>query len=648
MPIPVRSIRLQKRSSQSLDTLSGASGEIFFDADRNTLRLYTANQADNITLADRIWVTENTFSGNYNDLTNTPFIPTDVSELSDSGNTLFSGDYNDLTNAPDLVALLEGVDVDITTIDNIGDVDTSSSPLTIGQVLQWDGNNWVAATVSGITDTNTTYDLAATDNTTAGIDLTLTDVDGGQDIINFVGGTGVDVVVNLSGNVEIQNTATYSISDLTDTNISNPSSNDVLAWDGSQWIASSTAGGGGGIELADLSIGAPAAASNDGAISYDNTTGVFTYTPPDLSAYASLAAFSVTVGSAQSAGNLSYNNGTGVFTFNPANLSGYSQLTDFSVTTGAASGGGSLSYNNTSGAFTFSPADLSNLNADLVNDTTPQLGGVLDLNTNDITGTGDINITGAGTYTGAVTADSFVATATGTPTFSSGTDLDLIATDFITLQGGAVAGGVTIDGAFVAMRGGGVAGVEISQDAAAAGDIVINNKNTISDVSVKSQQDILFAAAGRAGPDLAINSTGIVANQPVEFSSFTSFTATVTFNTATSEHMTAISGATSVVTHDLTSSGLFSHTGIVSNFTADFTNVPTTANKAISVALILNQGASAFIPNAVRIDGATQTILWENGFTPSGTANGIDVISFTLMRGASAWTAVLGTATSYS
>ena len=32
--------------------------------------------------------------------------------------------------------------------------------------------------------------------------------------------------------------------------------------------------------------------------------------------------------------------------------------------------------------------------ADLVSDTTPQLGGNLDLNSYDITGTGDINITG--------------------------------------------------------------------------------------------------------------------------------------------------------------------------------------------------------------------------------------------------------------
>jgi hypothetical protein len=43
--------------------------------------------------------------------------------------------------------------------------------------------------------------------------------------------------------------------------------------------------GAGGIALTDLSVGAEASASGDGGIAYDNSTGVFTYTPPDLSSY---------------------------------------------------------------------------------------------------------------------------------------------------------------------------------------------------------------------------------------------------------------------------------------------------------------------------------------------------------------------------
>jgi len=39
------------------------------------------------------------------------------------------------------------------------------------------------------------------------------------------------------------------------------------------------------ILLTNLSVGTPAAASGSGSIAYNNTTGVFTYTPPDLSTY---------------------------------------------------------------------------------------------------------------------------------------------------------------------------------------------------------------------------------------------------------------------------------------------------------------------------------------------------------------------------
>jgi hypothetical protein len=431
MTVPVRSLRLQKRSARSLDTLSGASGEIFFDADQNTLRIYTANQADSIVLADREWVDENTFSGNYAELTNTPFIPTDVSELSDSGNTLFSGNYLDLVGAPDL----DSLSVDISTIDSIGDVDTSTNPLVAGQLLEWDGSNWVNTTVTGFTDTNTTYSFGIATNVDGGVDLNLTDSDANVEPVNVVGLNGIDVVLNLSGNLEIQNNTVYTIDELSNVNISNPSTGQAVIWDGTQW-ANGSAAAQGGVALSDLSVGPAASASSDGAISYDNTTGVFTYTPPDLTAYAALTAFSVSVGTAQSAGNLSYNSDTGVFTFNPANLSGYAQLDDLSVTQNAASGSGSLSYSNSTGVFEYTPPDLSGAGGgEVIDDTTPQLGGNLDLNTFDIIGPGDINVSGSGTFTGPISASSFSSSATGAPSITSASTITLTAPDGIIADG---------------------------------------------------------------------------------------------------------------------------------------------------------------------------------------------------------------------
>ena len=73
----------------------------------------------------------------------------------------------------------------------------------------------------------------------------------------------------------------------------------------------------------------------------------------------------------------------------------------------------SLGFNTSDGVLTGTMNDASTVTTDLdgrflvdvVDDTTPQLGGDLDLNSSDITGTGNINITGSGTLSGDLTVD---------------------------------------------------------------------------------------------------------------------------------------------------------------------------------------------------------------------------------------------------
>lgn len=63
------------------------------------------------------------------------------------------------------------------------------------------------------------------------------------------------------------------------------------------------------------------------------------------------------------------------------------ELTDLSVgTEGSPSGDGSLSYNNTTGVFTYTPPTAAGIGAlaNVVEDTTPQLGGTLDGQANTI------------------------------------------------------------------------------------------------------------------------------------------------------------------------------------------------------------------------------------------------------------------------
>ena len=53
---------------------------------------------------------------------------------------------------------------------------------------------------------------------------------------------------------------------------------------------------------------------------------------------------------------------------------------------------------------------------------------------------------------------------------------------------------------------------------------------------------------------------------------------------------------------------------------------------ATNLTVVVNQGATAREVTAIQIEGSGQTINWQGGSAPTGTANGIDVFSFTILR----------------
>jgi hypothetical protein len=112
------------------------------------------------------------------------------------------------------------------------------------------------------------------------------------------------------------------------------------------------------------------------------------------------------------------------------------------------------------------------------------------------------------------------------------------------------------------------------------------------------------------------------------------------------ENLTSLTGATGTVDHDFSSTSVFYHLTPAADFTANFTNVPTTNNKTITIALLIGQGSTAYLPIGAAIDGITATINWQGGTPPTGTVNAVDVVSFTLIRLSNNWT-VIGSLTSY-
>jgi hypothetical protein len=103
------------------------------------------------------------------------------------------------------------------------------------------------------------------------------------------------------------------------------------------------------------------------------------------------------------------------------------------------------------------------------------------------------------------------------------------------------------------------------------------------------------------------------------------------------ETLNVLTGSTGVVAHNYNTGGLWIHTGISANFTANFTNVPTTNNRTNNFTIMLYQGASPYYPNVVQIDGVAQTILWFDGNTPIPVANKTEIATFSLVRVSDTW-----------
>jgi hypothetical protein len=105
----------------------------------------------------------------------------------------------------------------------------------------------------------------------------------------------------------------------------------------------------------------------------------------------------------------------------------------------------------------------------------------------------------------------------------------------------------------------------------------------------------------------------------------------------TQEKLATKTGATGTVTHDWTSGAIFFHSSIAANFTANFTNMPTDANKAYAMTLLLSQGGTGYIPNAVQVNGSAVTLRWANNVTPTAGTNKIEMVAFSLWYTGGTW-----------
>ena len=328
--------------------------------------------------------------------------------------TSFVGDGSSLTGIP-----AGYTDSDVDTHLNTGTA-------TSGQVLSWNGTDYAWIVGGG----GSSFDQTL--NTTD--DVTFNSVTTGALTVNGAGTStiqsGNNIVLDATNRVLVSDTP-FRLASLTTTErdaIAAPENGDMIynstltltqIYENGSWVSPSISG----IELTDLSVGAEDPAAGDGGIAYDNTTGIFTYTPPDLSSY--LTAETDTLDSVilrgatttttaiipfyyanQAAfpdantyhGSIAHSHTDGAMYFahggvwnELANASDVGiQLTDLSV--GAedpAAGDGGIAYDNTTGVFTYTPPDLSSY---LTAETDPVVGAI----------TGIVKADGAGNISAAV------------------------------------------------------------------------------------------------------------------------------------------------------------------------------------------------------------------------------------------------------
>jgi hypothetical protein len=269
----------------------------------------------------------------------------------------------------------------------VKDKDGSSKTVLVRQTVQGGGGsaNLSAISESILPDTNEAYDLGSSSKKFRDLYLSGTSlILGSTTITSDSDGVIVSALKIGSGDNQVTLTA----------------SGGNLLTGGSQVS---------GIALTDLSVGSEATASGDGGIAYNNSTGVFTYTPPVLSNFLTSVSFSdIAAGAVLLSSETFADSDTQLMTAaaidDRINGKGYITGNQTITLSGDVSGSGTTSiavtiaddsHNHVISNVDGLQAALDAKLANVVEDTSPQLGGNLDVNGNSIVSAsdGDIAIT---------------------------------------------------------------------------------------------------------------------------------------------------------------------------------------------------------------------------------------------------------------
>lgn len=157
------------------------------------------------------------------------------------------------------------------------------------------------------------------------------------------------------------------------------------------------------------------------------------------------------------------------------------------------------------------------------------------------------------------------------------------------------------------------------------------------------------------------------ANIPVTTAANT-FTGTQTFNgtsaTKAANFLNIVETANVVAAAPTSTTNFYVNSGAVqyltsntsTNFTLNFAfssgtslNTAMSVGDCISATLMITNGASAYYPTTITVDGSAVSVKWQNGAAPAaGNANSIDAYTFAIIKTASSAYTILGSQTKFA
>jgi len=222
---------------------------------------------------------------------------------------------------------------------------------------------------------------------------------------------------------------------------------------------------------------------------------------------------------------------------------------------------------------------------DVIQDTTPQLGGNLDLNSKNVTGTGNVNITGSLTATsGTLGAIQLIDNNI------KSTDSTQLSIQTPTSFTNAGAPGVIIDGNIMFEATGTIAGPTVDIYGTGNGQVKIGN------------------TGGSVNPvKLGNSNTGVSVEGDLTVDDEAKFQRGVQHKYST------IDSATGVTAHDCNNGQFFRHTNIQGDITVNLTNLNLNNGYSTEIVLFIEQGVSARNVIALQIAGQAQTFHVQSG-----------------------------------